>query len=154
MLESGTWRSQFLLLRLTSENVSVKSISDVCLCPRNQWAEFFAVVCVQENRLRTFRDPPPPHHSRIARDSAVLSEAVSYTRSARTIRRFWKVGIGVQVCNISMSLPRSCPITHESVGSARNVSLRTTTASSSIPARVRKETWISSVGTELSATAP
>jgi hypothetical protein len=34
----------------------------------------------------------PPHHSRIARDSIVLLEAVSYTRSARTIRRFWKVG--------------------------------------------------------------
>src|SRR5215208_3806002 len=67
--------------------------------------------------------PPPPHHSRIARNSAVVWEAASYMRSARTIRRFWKVGIGVQVCNVSMSLPRTCPVIHESVGLARKVSL-------------------------------
>jgi hypothetical protein len=53
----------------------------------------------------------------------VLWEAVSYTRSARTIRRFSKVGIGMHVCNVSMSLPRTCPITHTSVGSVTKTSL-------------------------------
>jgi hypothetical protein len=59
----------------------------------------------------------------IARDNVVLWEAVSYTRFARTIRRFSKVGIGVHVCNVTMSLPLTCPITHESVGSTTNTSL-------------------------------
>src|SRR5215217_6349031 len=46
-----------------------------------------------------------------------------YSRSARTIRRFSKVGIGVHVCRVSMSLPFTSPITHDSVGSARKTSL-------------------------------
>jgi hypothetical protein len=55
--------------------------------------------------------------------SVVVSEGVIYTRSARTIRRFSKVGIGVHVCNVTMSLPLTCPITHESVGSTTNTLL-------------------------------
>ncbi len=53
---------------------------------------FFAGVCRCENRPLTLRDPPPTHYSLIARDSVLLSEAVTYARSARTIRRFSKVG--------------------------------------------------------------
>ena len=40
--------------------------------------------------LKVFRSVSS--HSTIARDSVLLSEDVSYTRSARTIRRFSKVG--------------------------------------------------------------
>jgi hypothetical protein len=65
---------------------------------------FFQGVCGLENRPLTFRDPPP-HQSRVARNSIILSEAVSYTRSARTIKRFSNVATGVQVCNVTMSLP-------------------------------------------------
>jgi hypothetical protein len=61
--------------------------------------------------------------SPIARDSILLWEAVSYTRSARTIKRFSNVGIGVHVCNVTMSLPLTCPITQTSVGSVINTSL-------------------------------
>jgi hypothetical protein len=78
----------------------------------------------EENRLLTFRDLPPPRWpAQVARASVVLWEAMTYTRSARTIRRFWKVGIGVHVCNVSMSLPLTCPITHTAFGSVMNTSL-------------------------------
>jgi hypothetical protein len=63
------------------------------------------------------------NHSETWAGCIVLWEAVSYTRSARTISRFWKVGIGVQVCNVSMSLPLTCPITQTSVGSVTKTSL-------------------------------
>ena len=46
-----------------------------------------------------------------------------YTRSARTTRRFSKVGIGVHVCKVIISRPRTRPITHESLGSTTNVSV-------------------------------
>jgi hypothetical protein len=44
-------------------------------------------------------------------------------RSARAIRRFSRVGIGVQVCNVTISRLRTCPITQDSSGLARKVSL-------------------------------
>jgi hypothetical protein len=53
---------------------------------------FFEGVCRRENRPLAFRDPPLPLDSRIAPGGVVLSEAVSYTRSARIIRRFSNVG--------------------------------------------------------------
>jgi hypothetical protein len=46
-----------------------------------------------------------------------------YTRSARTTRRFSNVGIGVHVCRLTMSLPLTCPMTHESVGSTTSFSV-------------------------------
>src|SRR5919112_4563165 len=70
-----------------------------------------------------FSRPTPTHHSRVTRNSILLSEAVRYTRSARTIKRFSNVGIGVHVCNVTMSLPLPCPITQTSVGSVINTSL-------------------------------
>ena len=57
-------------------------------------------------------------------------------RSARTIRRFWKVGIGVHVCNVSSSLPLTLPVTQLSSGSTKN-SL-TPCSRSSLPRRSRK----------------
>ena len=48
-------------------------------------------------------------------------EATTYTRSARTIRRFLKVGMGVHVCSVTMSLPLTCAITHDSSGSTMKV---------------------------------
>jgi hypothetical protein len=63
------------------------------------------------------------NHSETWAGCIVLWEAVSYTRSARTISRFSKVGIGVHVCSETMSLPRTCPITQASVGSVTKTSL-------------------------------
>jgi hypothetical protein len=46
-----------------------------------------------------------------------------YMRSARTMRRFSKEGIGVHVWSVTMSRPRTRPITHESSGSTTKVSV-------------------------------
>jgi hypothetical protein len=98
-------------------------LSDVCLY-RGTEGGFLEGVCTPSSATANLHDPPPPPpNSRIARDSVILSDAVSYTRSARTIRRFWKVGIGVHVCNVTTSLPLTCPITQTSVGSVINTSL-------------------------------
>src|SRR5215211_7617852 len=79
-------------------------------------------VHVTESATYFSRPPTSPFTGRSEQHLTVW-EAVSYTRSARTIKRFWKVGIGVQVCNVTMSLPLTCPITHTSVGSVTKTSL-------------------------------
>jgi hypothetical protein len=45
------------------------------------------------------------------------------TRSARTIRRLLKTGIGVHVCSVTMSLPATWPITQTSSGFTFSTSL-------------------------------
>jgi hypothetical protein len=87
------------------------------------WRGFFEGVCVPSYVTAYFRDPLPASY--LADRSAQYRTVggPDYNRSARTIRRFSKVGIGVHVWSVRMSLPLTCPVTHRSVGSARNVSL-------------------------------
>src|ERR671917_653895 len=124
LVRSASTRSASTIRNVASERRSAPKISTTFAYAQRSTDQSFGVpLTLKGPCLLHSRDRKGGGRPWIAPGSVVLWEAVIYTRSARTIRRFWKVGIGVHVCNVSMSLPLTCPITHESEGSARNVSL-------------------------------
>src|SRR5215207_1386166 len=125
LARSASTRSASTIRNVASERRSAPKISKTFAYAQCCTDQSFGLPLTSKGpRLLHRRDRKGEgRYSWIAQGGVVLLEAVNYTRSARTIKRFWKVGIGVQVCNVTMSLPLTCPITHESAGSARNVSL-------------------------------
>src|SRR5829696_9673865 len=107
LARSESTRRASTVRNVASERRSAPKISTTFAYAQRSTDQLFGVP-LTSNGPRLLHRPDREgggRYSWVAQGSVALSKVVSYTRSARTIRRFSKVGIGVQVCNVSMSLP-------------------------------------------------
>src|ERR671910_782564 len=111
LARSASTRSASTIRNVASERRSAPKISTTFAYAQRSTDQSFGVpLTLKGPCLLHSRDRKGGGRPGIAPGSVVLWEAVIYTRSARTIRRFWKVGIGVHVCNVTMFLYNPCDV--------------------------------------------